>query len=95
MRRFLPLPPQLAITPELAVLDLLDVTLEATAAALFAEHPHLHDAHRTPWNGDHRSQEYAAQTIVLFADRLRAVLADYRRLVDEDGERVHPADYPF
>jgi hypothetical protein len=92
----LPTPPQIADAPELAIIALLEITLEVTGAALAAAHPELSDED-FPLNASEEARW--ADRIMLRADRVQHALAHYRyalRLSQEDAFREREdTDPPF
>jgi hypothetical protein len=74
--------------PELAVLEILDTTLDIVTTVLMAAHPFLH-CEPPPWWRKPPRSSLSAQHIVKLADQLRDALADYQRAVD-----VELADRP-
>lgn len=83
----------LRLDPELATLAILDAALQASRAALIAEHP---DARCLD---DHQEQippvVILASLVVARAKELRALLAHYRRAVDDFRVVNRGDDLPF
>lgn len=76
---WLPPPPDIANDPELAILAVLDAALQATAGALFAQHPDLHD--EAPGQDSHGLRALSA-SILNSAEDLRRFISDYRTAVE-------------
>jgi len=79
----LPTPPEIAEIPELAVLSVLDFTLEASVRALVAAHPELEEETLPP-----RASTAArcAERILGHVYKAKLLLASYRHLAADDGD---------
>lgn len=90
----------LVAAPELAILAVLDATLEIAAMALVAAHLDGLDPNvqlETP-RGPHESEPHAvtvARTILVLGESLRREIAGYTHALDDDRQRHHRADIPF
>jgi hypothetical protein len=93
-----PTPPDLAESPELAVLALLDATLDLAVSALLALYPELADPERPYWIDGPSAARNRAQTIATRAHALRDAIAAYRRTLapapDDLGGTI-PDDIDF
>ena len=76
-----PTPPDLALSPELAILTLLDVTLDLAVYALLARYPELADPERPYWIDTPSAARDRAVTITTRAHSLRDAIARYRRIL--------------
>ncbi len=75
---WLPTPPQLEQAPQLAVLVALDSTLEVASFAVQIAHPEITDDPECPyWVA--RPDELAAERLLTLIERLRTVIARYRK----------------
>jgi hypothetical protein len=82
----------LLAAPELVVVDLVDHTLTALRLALLAEHPLIDDdlnAH------DDAPVQRRARALLRQAERLRLVLAAYRKQVGRALTKWDQPDLPF
>ena len=95
---FIPTPPELMKNPELAVLAVLDATIDIAWYALAAEHPDLHDEHELYEQPKPRISLFVARHIIELLDKLHDSIDRYRqRLKDEQQtptEDLH-SDIPF
>jgi hypothetical protein len=78
-----PLPPEIARSPELAILTALDSALLVADHALLAEHPDLWDQDRPSWRPPPDAAARTADTIIALARRLRGTLARYRDTIEK------------
>ena len=76
-----PTPPDLAESPELAVLALLDAALELAVSALLALYPEIADPERPYWIDAPSAARDRAATITSRAYSLRDALARYRQIL--------------
>jgi len=90
-----PKPPEIARSPELAVLAALDAALLVTDYALLAEHPDLWDQDRPPWCPPPDLPARIADTIIDLAHRLRDTLACYRRALEKRDQDSRRDEIPF
>lgn len=93
-----PTPYELAIAPELALLALLDNTLEIAFRALVAVHPALEGEPPPYWIDCPSPGRTAAQTIVTIANRLSVAIVAYRDAissVDASQTDDHYDEFPF
>jgi hypothetical protein len=81
----LPSPYDLAEAPVLAIIAVLELTLEMTVRALFAEHPDLCDQEKPYWIPT-TPVTRAAKAIVYAIDSLGRKLARYRSLLPLEPE---------
>jgi hypothetical protein len=81
----LPTPYDLAERPELAIITVLELTLEMTVRSLFAEHPDLCDQEKPYWIPTTPATR-AAESIVYAIESLCKKLARYRSLLPLDPE---------
>jgi hypothetical protein len=93
---WLPRPPELERDPELAVLAVLHVALNATIYALVAAHPHL----ASDWPRPPYPEVAAADRVLSAAAVLLRAIAKYRRVLDDLATVAPPAgpgddDIPF
>jgi hypothetical protein len=82
MSHYLPTPPEIAETPELAVLSVLDFTLDASARALVAAHPELDGDDLPPGCAAAR----CAERILGHVYKLKLLLASYGHFVATGDE---------
>ena len=80
MSHELPTPPQIAENPEIALLSVLDFTLDASVRALVAAHPEL-DGAGQPYLGNQPAQ-YALRSLGQIW-RLKRALLRYLEVVSE------------
>ncbi len=86
--------------PELAILAVLDATLEIAAMALVAAHLDVLDPHvlLEPPGDPHEPERHAvsvARTILVLGDSLRREIAGYTGALDDDRQRQRTDDIPF
>ena len=86
-----PTPSELAHAPELALIAVLESTLELTVCILVAEHPQLYDHERPYWIVQPPAS-ILAESIVSLVDSLRQALADYRFQIHLDMNTPTPDD---
>ena len=90
----------LVAAPELAILAVLDATLEIAATALVAAHLDALDPNlqlETP-RGPHEPDRHAvtvARTILVLGDSVRREIARYTHALDDDRQRQRTDDIPF
>jgi len=79
----LPTPPELAQSPQLAILALLEFALELAIHALIAQHPQLCDHERPYWIAQIPStpSSVMAEAILSTADSLKQSVDDYRHFL--------------
>lgn len=77
----LPTPPELDQAPELALISVLEITLEMTVRALVAAHPQLCDHQRPYWIPQTPSSTIA-ETIVSRVDSLKQSLHHYQHHIN-------------
>ena len=86
LRLRLPIPPLLERSPELAALVILETALTASEAALLASYADLYNG---AIDGIPRSSSVVrANSIIIHARRLAAVIAAYRDALDRDERRA-------
>jgi len=90
-----PRPPEIARSPELAILTALDAVLLVADYALLAEHPELWDQDRPFWRPPPDSVARTADAIISLARRLSDVLTRYRRAIEKHDEDTRSTDVPF
>ena len=87
----LPIPPRLERSPELAALAILEIALSASEAALLASYSELYNG---MLDGVRRgSSVLRANSVIIHARRLAAVIAAYRDSLDRDARRVERDRY--
>jgi hypothetical protein len=87
-------PPDLAEAPELAVLEVLDVTLQQTIYALFAVHPELVSGDGLEASLHATSETWLADIIYTQANNLQHVIQRYREASTRARAlRSSPVDY--
>jgi hypothetical protein len=82
---------RLLIAPELIVLDVADAALVALERALLLEHPLL----EAPPPTEHPPVRQRARAVLRHAERLRAALRAYRRVVHDILREAEQNDSPF
>lgn len=96
MKRFLPQPRELALAPQLATLDLLDVTLEATVTVLATEHPGIDPEADPSLALSSPPGERQARRVTVLVTELHHAIAAYRALVLEQYRAIADnPDLPF
>lgn len=93
-----PMPPEIARSPQLAVLTVLDAALVVADDALLAEHPELWDHDRPSWRqlpDSQVRQARIADAIIGLARRLRGALGRYRQAIVRSDEEARSNDVPF
>jgi hypothetical protein len=85
----LPTPPELDQAPELALISVLEITLEMTVRALVAAHPQLCDHDRPYWIPQTPSSTIA-ETIVSKVDSLKQSLHHYRHHINMEMNPCTP-----
>ena len=91
---WLPTPPQLEQAPELAVLVALDSTLEVAACALQVAHPEIDDDPECPyWVA--RRDRLIAENLLILIDKLRTLIARYRKALPEPPPAELAPDKPY
>ena len=90
----LPSPYDLADRPQLALIAVLEHTLEMTVRSLFAEHADLCDEEKPYWIPTAPATR-AAESLVYAIDSLRKKLARYRSLLPLELESKKPDDEIF
>lgn len=88
-----PTPPDLAQSPELAVLALLDAALDLTVSALLALYPELTDPERPYWIDAPPAARDRAQTIATRTHSLRDAIARYRRILPPATDDLPEPDH--
>ena len=83
MSHYLPTPPEIDETPELAVLSVLDFALEASARALVAAHPEIEEDDLPPGAG---AAARCAECILSHVYKLKLLLASYGHFVATGDE---------
>jgi len=83
MSHYLPTPPEIDETPELAILSVLNFTLDATAHALVATHPEIEADDLPPGAG---AAARCAERILGHAYKLKLLLASYGHFVATGDE---------
>jgi len=94
----LPTPEQIAETPELVTLHILEHVLELTFRSLVADHPGLADPEVPYWAIDPSRARRAAHRLVRTASRLEARIQGYLTALDLDRRTNAPPpddDRPF
>ncbi len=86
---YLPIPPLLERTPELAALTILEVALSASEGALLASHSELY--HGLIDDFPRGASARRANAIIVHARRLSAALAAYRDALERDARREQRA----
>lgn len=90
MRRTLPTPADLNEIPQLAVLNILDDTLELSTQVLIATHPEYSQDERPE-----HSEDVAYSTALVFQiHALEATLRCYRESLQRSRERPSDMDWP-
>jgi hypothetical protein len=89
----LPTPPELDQAPELALIAVLEITLEITVRALVAAHPQLCEHQRPYWIPQTPSSTIA-QVIVSTVDSLQQSLHDYRHHINMEMNPCTSEDEP-
>jgi len=90
-----PNPLELARSPELAPLTILDAALAVADHALLAEHPDLWDQERPSWAPPPDAPARSAETVIILARRLRHSLARYRHVIEKRDQDSRTEDVPF
>ena len=90
-----PLPPELARSPVLAPLTILDAALAVADHALLAEHPDLWTQDRPSWAPPPDAPARSAETIIVLARRLRSSLTRYRYALEKRDQDSRAEDIPF
>lgn len=90
-----PKPPEIARSPELAILTALDAALLIADYALLAEHPDLWDQDRPSWRPPPDLPARIADTIIGLARRLRGTLARYRNAIEKRDQEPRAHNVPF
>jgi len=90
-----PRPPEIAHSPELAILAALDATLLIADDTLLATHPELWDQDRPWWRPPPDAMVRIAATIIDLAHRLRDELARYRSALEKRDQNARSDDVPF
>lgn len=90
----------LLAAPELAVLAVLDATLEIAAMALLAAHLDALDPNVQIETSDDRNSPEphavtVARTILVLGESLRREIAGYTGALDDDRHRQRTEDIPF
>ncbi len=88
-------PQELAAAPELAVLALLDNTLQQTIFALFAAHPELVDNHTFELSWSAGPDLWLADAIYNQAVALQHSIGRYQEALTAARHRLHPPDQMF
>lgn len=83
MHEALPTPPEIAEFPELAVLAVLDYTLNGCVRALVAAHPELDGSQELPYLASHTAQH--ALRVVSQIWKLKHDLEHYRYRLRQDA----------
>ena len=86
----LPTPPQIAQCPELALLSVLDFTLDAAVRALVAAHPEL-DGAEQPYIGSYQAQ-YALSILGQIWRLKQYLLRYWERALKECSSELKPQD---
>ncbi|MGH2668685.1 MAG: hypothetical protein ACRDH5_06120 [bacterium] len=93
-RGLLPTAPQLEQAPQLAILVVLDSTLEVTTCALQVAHPEIADDPECPyWVAP--ADRLIAEKLLALIDRLRTAIARYREALPEEPPAEHLPDNPY
>lgn len=87
----LPTPPELDQAPELALIAVLEFTLEIAVQALVAAHPQLCD-HQRPYWIPQTPSSMIAEVIVSTVDSLKQSLHDYRHHINMEMNPYTPED---
>jgi hypothetical protein len=90
----IPTPPELMKNPELAVLAVLDATLDVAWYALAAEHPDMHDEHELYEQSTPRISLFVARHIIELMDKLHVSIDRYRQRL-KDEQQAQTEDLPF
>ena len=90
-----PKPPEIARSPELAILTALDAALLVADYALLAEHPDLWDQDRPSWRPPPDTTARIANIIIGLARRLRGSLVTYRDAIEKRDQKALSEDVPF
>jgi len=92
----LPTPRDLWSAPQLAILSVLDTTLEMVACALLAQHPDIFDDEKPYWSRADLSSA-AAEGIVSSIRVLQKSLGEYRYMlaVERKSAPEPTDDFPF
>jgi hypothetical protein len=89
-----PTPDELVLSPELAVLTLLDYSAELALRFLLTVYPGLDDPERPDWLPEASRSETAAQPILSLLPRLRQALADYHQVARLEYDALFAPDDP-
>jgi len=90
----LPTPYDLMTVPQLATIAVLELSLEMTARALFAEHPDLCDPEKPYWIPTSPATK-TAESVLKAIDALRRKLNRYRSLLPADSQPPYPDVHNF
>jgi hypothetical protein len=96
IEEYLPTPRDLWSAPQLAILSVLDTTLEMVASALLAEHPDVFDDEKPYWIRSDLSSAMAEEVISNIRS-LCKTLEGYRYMLAEERGNVPVPDegFPF
>lgn len=86
MTKWLPIPPDLQKSPELAALAILDSTLDVTCHAIYAEYPDIHDSRAILGTDKPSLSLIVAREILALTEQLQESIYWYRQRLQEEEE---------